>query len=344
MELGRRRCAPGRAGLLQAISAAGGISGAGSSCARLDDGYEPDRGGRQYQEADRRRRVPAVRLRRHADVQCVEADHSPRRARSVRRPVHRCRIAAQPAEPLHIQHPRQLFRRDRQDRRADDRADARPRSPFSTRTTITARPVLPAVAARDGQAQPEDRRDRAPSNATPIDVAAAVKSICKVEPQAIIADLGVQVLRRVHQGDAGGRLQPAVHERMRSSAARRWPHGDRRRRTGVGISQVVPFPWNFSAPVVRNTSSCSGLDQEAGVFVHQPRRIHRRQDAGRRPAPHRRRPDARAIHQLRWKRCATSTSAATGSRSRRPATTDRNSSELTVIREGRAVPPLRPGP
>ena len=105
----------------------------------------PRRG--QHEEAHRRRRVPAVRLRRHADVQRVEADLH-RGARAVRRAVHRRRVAAQSGQPLHLQRARELLRRDRQDRRTAGRRRRSTASPSSTRTTTTARPAWRASSAR----------------------------------------------------------------------------------------------------------------------------------------------------------------------------------------------------
>ncbi len=66
---------------------------------------------------------------------------------------------------------------------------------------------------RDAEAQPEDRRHR--------DSGAQHGRRCRCRqgdwqrrPAGRRDDLRVQVLRRVHQGDAQGRIQPAVHERV----------------------------------------------------------------------------------------------------------------------------------
>ena len=105
----------------------------------------PRRG--QYQEADRRRRVPAVRLRRHADVQRGEADFHRREGavRRARSPApSRCAIpsiaTSSTSAPAISTKPRRSS-----SSWSGRRSTA---SPCSTRTTTTARPACAASSAR----------------------------------------------------------------------------------------------------------------------------------------------------------------------------------------------------
>ena len=96
--------------------------------------------------------------------------------------------------------------------------------------------------------------------------------------------------------------------------------------SGVAISQVVPFPWGTSVPVVKeyqasakkagfndyNFSAMEGfLTAKVMVEGLQPRRQE---------------PDAREVSSTRWRRCRTSISAASTSAIRRKITPARSSS------------------
>ena len=130
-----------------------------------------------------------------------------------------------------------------------------------------------------------------------VDVAAAVKSISKVEPQAIIMISAYKscaaFIKAMRAAGFNPQFMNVSFVGSKALAHETGVDGTRRRHI-AGRALPVEFlgPGGQGVPAV-----VRGVDQEAGVFVHQPRRIHRRQDAGRRPAPHRRRPDARAIHQ-----------------------------------------------
>ena len=185
MELGTEMRA-GALAYFHAINARGGINGRKIELRTLDDGYEPDRAAANTKQLiDDGRGVPAVRLRRHADVRCLDADFHRRRgsASSARSPApKRCATrstatsstCARATSTRPTRSSQQLTAHDaRQDRHFLPERRLRQGRPRGRR-------------ARDEEAQPADRRAPAPSSATPSTSTAAVTSIAKVEPQAII--------------------------------------------------------------------------------------------------------------------------------------------------------------
>jgi ABC-type branched-subunit amino acid transport system substrate-binding protein len=83
-----------------------------------------------------------------------------------------------------------------------------------------------------------------------VDVAAAVKTIAKVEPQAVIMISAYKSCAAfIKAMRAAGSNPQFMNVSFVGSKALAHETGAEGR--GVGISQVVPFPWNFSAPVVK---------------------------------------------------------------------------------------------
>jgi len=82
------------------------------------------------------------------------------------------------------------------------------------------------------------------------DVAAAVKSICKIEPQGVVMISAYKscaaFIKEMH---AAGCHPQFMNVSFVGSKALAHESGQDGR--GVGISQVVPFPWNLSARVVK---------------------------------------------------------------------------------------------
>ena len=103
------------------------------------------------------------------------------------------------------------------------------------------RRVLPERRLRPGglegvkralaQAQPADRRARAPSSATRPTVADAVKTINAAQPEATVMISAYTLGRRVRAADEEGRQHLAVLQRLASSAARRSPRRSATRAT-----------------------------------------------------------------------------------------------------------------
>ena len=160
------KCAPARSPISRRSTTPAASTAASIELRSIDDGYEPDRAA-----ANTKKLIDDGVFLLFGYVGTPTSNASKpiftASQRSVRRPVHRRRIAAHAAQPVHLQRPRQLLRRDRQDRRAAGRSGARRRSPSSTRTTRMAQAGLAGVRARRGEAQPGDRRRPPPSSATP---------------------------------------------------------------------------------------------------------------------------------------------------------------------------------
>lgn len=83
-----------------------------------------------------------------------------------------------------------------------------------------------------------------------VQVAAAVKSICKVEPQGVVmisAYTSVAAfIKAAHAAGCNPQFLNVSFVGSKALAHEAGPDG-----RGVGISQVVPFPWNLSARVVK---------------------------------------------------------------------------------------------
>ena len=196
------------------VNAAGGVNGRKIELRSLDDGYEPDRAARQYEKLIDERRLPAVRLRRHADIQRRRSRSSPPRSVPFVGPFTGARIAAQSAQPLHLQRSaRATSTETEQDRRTDSTGQTLDHaSPCSTRTTTTARAGLGGCRARDAKAQHEDRPQPARSERNTTDVAGGSRG-ASARPirRAVVMISAYKSVRRVHQGRCA---QPA---RTRSS-------------------------------------------------------------------------------------------------------------------------------
>jgi ABC-type branched-subunit amino acid transport system substrate-binding protein len=83
-----------------------------------------------------------------------------------------------------------------------------------------------------------------------VDVAAAVKSICKVEPQGVVMISAYKSCAAfIKEARAAGCNPQFLNVSFVGSKALAHEAGQAGR--GVGISQVVPFPWNLSARVVK---------------------------------------------------------------------------------------------
>src|SRR5208337_515995 len=102
-----------------------------------------------------------------------------------------------------------------------------------------------------------------------VDVAAAVKSIGSVDPQAVVMISAYKSCAAFIKAmrTAGYNPQFMNVSFVGSKALAHEAGADGR---GVGISQVVPFPWNLSARVVRNTSSCWRPQQESRIISPGP--------------------------------------------------------------------------
>jgi ABC-type branched-subunit amino acid transport system substrate-binding protein len=83
-----------------------------------------------------------------------------------------------------------------------------------------------------------------------VDVAAAVKSISKVEPQAIIMISAYKSCAAFIKAMRAAGFNPQFMN-VSFVGSKALAHETGVEGRGVGISQVVPFPWNFSAPVVK---------------------------------------------------------------------------------------------
>jgi ABC-type branched-subunit amino acid transport system substrate-binding protein len=83
-----------------------------------------------------------------------------------------------------------------------------------------------------------------------VDVAGAVKAIAKVDPQAVIMISAYKSCAAfIKAMRAAGSNPQFMNVSFVGSKALAHETGIEGR--GVGISQVVPFPWNFAAPVVK---------------------------------------------------------------------------------------------
>ena len=84
-----------------------------------------------------------------------------------------------------------------------------------------------------------------------VDVAAAVKEIAKVEPQAVIMISAYKscaaFIKAMRAAGSNPQFMNVSFVGSKALAQETGPAG-----RGVGISQVVPFPWNFAAPVVKD--------------------------------------------------------------------------------------------
>ena len=83
-----------------------------------------------------------------------------------------------------------------------------------------------------------------------VDVTAAVKSISKVEPQAIIMISAYKSCAAFIKAMRAAGFNPQFMN-VSFVGSKALAHETGLEGRGVGISQVVPFPWNFSAPVVK---------------------------------------------------------------------------------------------
>jgi branched-chain amino acid transport system substrate-binding protein len=83
------------------------------------------------------------------------------------------------------------------------------------------------------------------------DVAAAVKSICKIEPQGVVMISAYKSCAAfIKEARAAGCNPQFMNVSFVGSKALAHESGPAGR--GVGVSQVVPFPWNLSARVVKD--------------------------------------------------------------------------------------------
>ncbi|MEP6702004.1 MAG: ABC transporter substrate-binding protein [Betaproteobacteria bacterium] len=83
-----------------------------------------------------------------------------------------------------------------------------------------------------------------------IDVAAAVKAIAKTEPQAVVMISAYKSCAAfIREMKKAGSVPQFINVSFVGSRALANELGDTGR--GVGITQVVPFPWNVGVPVVR---------------------------------------------------------------------------------------------
>ena len=87
------------------------------------------------------------------------------------------------------------------------------------------------------------------------DVAAAVAAMGKVEPQAVVMVSAYKSCAAfIKAMRAAGYNPQFVNVSFVGSRALAHEAGPAGR--GVGVSQVMPFPWNLATRVVRNISSC----------------------------------------------------------------------------------------
>ena len=84
-----------------------------------------------------------------------------------------------------------------------------------------------------------------------IDVATAVKSICKIEPQGVVMISAYKscaaFIKAAREAGCNPQFLNVSFVGSKALAHEAGPAG-----RGVGISQVVPFPWNLSARVVKD--------------------------------------------------------------------------------------------
>jgi branched-chain amino acid transport system substrate-binding protein len=84
-----------------------------------------------------------------------------------------------------------------------------------------------------------------------VDVAAAVKTICKVEPQGVVMISAYRscaaFIKTMRAAGCNPQFMNVSFVGSKALAHEAGPAG-----RGVGISQVVPFPWNLSARVVKD--------------------------------------------------------------------------------------------
>ena len=120
-----------------------------------------------------------------------------------------------------------------------------------------------------------------------VDVAAAVKAICKVEPQAVVMISAYKSCAAFIKAMRAAGFNPQfMNVSFVGSKALAHETGVGRTRRRHLAGRALPVE-SLGAGGQGVSAAPRGVDRKAGLLVHQPRRLHRRQGAGRRPAPHR---------------------------------------------------------
>ncbi len=214
---------------LNYVNSLGGVNGRKIEMKSLDDKYESKLAAENTKKTDRAGPgVPALRVRRHADEPGGAADLH-RGARAVRRAVHRRRAAARAVQPLHLQRPRKLLRRNGTHRRPshpDRRQEDRGLLP--ERRLRSGRPG--GHEARDGQAQPSDHRARH-RRAQHDGGRRSGEDDQRRAARGDRDDLGVHVGRRIREADEEDRAASRSSSMCPSSAARHSPRRSATRAT-----------------------------------------------------------------------------------------------------------------
>ncbi len=128
------------------------------------------------------------------------------------------------------------------------------------------------------------------------EVAAAVTEIAKIDPQAVVMISAYKSCAAFINAMKKANSNPQfMNVSFVGSKALATELGEAGR--GVGISQVVPFPWSLSAPVVKEYQKhFVAHSRERQLQFLEPGGLHRRQGVRRRIAPRRPAADPRRIH------------------------------------------------
>ena len=128
-----------------------------------------------------------------------------------------------------------------------------------------------------------------------VDVAEAVKTILAAKPDAVVMISAykscAEFIRQMKKAGSAAQFFNVSFVGSKALADSLGKEG-----VGVAISQVVPFPWAPSVPMVKEYQQLL-KGRAKGLELHHARGLPRREGSGRGPAPRRQGPHARAIHR-----------------------------------------------
>ncbi|MBL0167844.1 MAG: ABC transporter substrate-binding protein [Propionivibrio sp.] len=128
-------------------------------------------------------------------------------------------------------------------------------SPFSTRMMVSANPASTALSQRSRNAI-RRRHAVATVERNSLEVSQAVQTIAKANPQAVVMVTLYKPTAAIRAPDAARQhpqfmtLSPVGADLLVKEL------GDDAR--GIGISQVMPYPWNDTIPIVRDYQKLVG--------------------------------------------------------------------------------------